>query len=295
MTDTASISIAAFVSDGERAAVKIATTQLAQSLSEAAKTPWTCDSVFSADIEALQKNGDAKIVVTSFLPELAKVDEPWAEVEKRLRATYALLSESGASVFICTILRHVRRDMEPEKVDALMIRIRRLNLLAAEISRESGAFVIDLDRIMADIGARRLQTDYQLAGTFAAGVAGHAIALTIADNALDVFVPFEVQDAAAGIIAANEPALPHTGNAKHQVTLKKEFSATGQGRRKQVVMPVVFNDRQVYAKWYLEQVLKGKVSPVQLMQRLGRAVRQHGVIGSASLITTTLTKQLRKK
>jgi hypothetical protein len=295
MTDTASISIAAFVSDGERAAVQIAATQLAQSLSKAADTPWTCDAVFSTDIEALQKNSEAKIVVTSFLPELAKIDEPWAEVEKRLQAAYATLSESGASVFICTVLRHVRRDLEPEKAEALMIRIRRLNLLAAEISRESGAFVIDLDRILADIGARRLQTDYQLAGTYAAEVAGHAIALTIADNALDVFVPFEVQDAAAGIIAANEPTLPAAGNAKHEVTLKKEVRATGEGRRKQVVMPVVFNDRQVYAKWYLEQVMKGKVSPLQLMQRLGQAVRQHGVIGSASLITTTLSKQLRKK
>ena len=295
MTEKSHIAIAAFVSESERLAVQAATGYLARATSEAADIPWACDSVFCANLETLQKESDAAILVTSFLPELKKISEPWSDVERDIRTAYAALSERGVPVFICTILRHVGTDCGPEVAGALLVRIRRLNLLAAEISRETGAFVIDLDRVLADIGARRLQTDYRLSGSAVAQTAGHAIALTLAENALDAFVPFEVQDAASGILASNQPAIPETGGVRKEVAMKKEIRAMGQGRRKQTVIPVVYTDRQVYAEWYLQQVMRGKIGLRELMQRLGQAVRQHGLSGSAVLIATTLSKQLQRK
>ena len=65
------------------------------------------------------------------------------------------------------------------------IRIRRLNLLVTEISRETGLFVIDLDRELADIGANNLKTDYLLAGSLATAVAANCIAKTVISYGLD--------------------------------------------------------------------------------------------------------------
>jgi hypothetical protein len=294
MNDKAHISIAALVSENERAAVQLATGHLARAVSQAAGTPWTCDCVFAADLAALQQNVDAAIVVTSFLPELENVAEPWAEVENRLRTTYAALCERGTPVFICTVLRHIGHDVDAETADALMVRIRRLDLLAAEISRESGAFVIDFDRVLADVGARRLQTDYRLGGNAAAEMAGHFLASTVLGNAPEELVSFELQDAARDILDGSGPAVAASEAAK-STAKKLELRAVGQGRRKQVVVSVVHTERDVYAGWFMRQVLRGKIGPGEVAQRLLRAVRQHGVLGSGKLIGAALSKQLQRK
>src|SRR5450631_4533314 len=162
MTEKSHITLAAFVAENERAAIRSAATHIAKALSQAAETPWTCEGVFSSALESLPAGGENTIIVTSFLPQLENVDEPWPKAETRLRSAYAKLAESGAPVFICTVLRHVGGEPDPEKAQALLIRIRRLDLLAAEISRASGTYVIDLDRLLADAGASRLQTDFRL-------------------------------------------------------------------------------------------------------------------------------------
>jgi hypothetical protein len=46
---------------------------------------------------------------------------------------------------------------------AVLERIRRLNLMAAELSQATGANVIDIDGVLAFIGALPLGTDYLLA------------------------------------------------------------------------------------------------------------------------------------
>ena len=295
MTGTSQISIAALVSKSERAAVQLAADHIARALSQAAGVPWTCDCNFSPDMETLRQDSDTAIIVTSFLPELTKLGELWPQAEQRLRTAYATLCERGTPVFICTILRHIDCDEDLEAAAALRIRIRRLNLLAAEISRETGAYVIDLDRVLADIGARRIQTDYRLAGNAAADMAGHFIALTLVDNAFDAIISFEVQDAARVILSSCRPAIAERDGAKPEITLRKDLMSMGRGRRKQIVSPVNYTVQENYAGWLIRQVLRGAIEPTEALQRLVLAVRRRGVRESAILLVSGLSKQIKRK
>jgi hypothetical protein len=295
MTGKSHLTIAAFVAEHERGAIESATRHIAQALSQAAEAPWTCDCVFGAELETLPTGGEGAIIVTSFLPQLDKVNEPWADAEKRLRAAYAKLAESGAPVFICTVLRHVGGEVEPELARALLVRIRQLDLLAAEISRETGTYVIDLDRLLADVGARRLQTDYRLAGNAVAEAAGHFIALTLVGNALDAFVSFEVQDAARVSLTSSQPAIAQLNGAKPEITLRKDLMSMGHGRRKQIVSPVLYTVQENYIGWLTRQVLQGRIGPKEAFQRLIQAIRRRGVRESAALLASGLSKQINRK
>ena len=226
MSDKSYISIDAFVSENERTAVHLAASHIAQALSRTTKTPWLCEATVRLDMEAL-KAGNAAMIVTSLLPELEKLAEPWTEEEKRLRTTYAALGERGIPVFICTILRHIGSDVDADLAETIIVRLRRLNLLAAEISRECGAYLIDLDRVLADVGARRLQTDYRLAGNAAAQMAGHFMALTMLANAPEEIISFEVQNAAREILTASRPVVV-ANEATKTGALRRELRAVGQ-------------------------------------------------------------------
>jgi len=295
MTGKAHFSIAAFVAEPERAAMNLAAGHLAQSLSKAAEAPWTCDCVFGADPTTFPKDGECAIIVTSFLPELENIAEPWPQTEQRLRTTYATLAERGIPVFICTVLRHIGSDVETETAEALRIRIRRFNFLAAEISRETGVFVIDLDRVLADIGARRLQTDYRLTSITAVATAGHFIALTLIGNGLDAIVAFELQDAAKAILASAPPVLAEAESAKPGITLRKDVMVIGQGKRKQIISPVLHTVEETYSGWLIRQILQGRIGPREAVQRFIMAVRRRGVRESAALLASGLTKQLNRK
>jgi hypothetical protein len=103
------------------------------------------------------------------------------------------------AVFVCTIFRHVAAgaaSQAPADGIRLVERIRRLNLLAAELSHDSGVGVLDLDRVLAHIGARELQSDYRLSGRIVAEVAGHAIVAGLLAVGLDDIVPPDVQQRA---------------------------------------------------------------------------------------------------
>jgi hypothetical protein len=295
MSGKSHISIAAFVSENEQAAIQRAADHIAQALSQAAGAPWTCDCVFSPDLESLRQNKDATIIVHSFLPELEAINDPWPQTDQRLRADYAKLCERGIPVFICTILRHINRDEEPETLEARKLRLRRLNLLAAEISHATGAYVIDLDRMLADIGARRLQTDYRLAGTTAANMAGHFIALTLVRNALDAIVSYEIQDGAAEFLTASRPAIPEVDRVRPAVTVSKNLTAVGRGRRKQIVSHVVHSVEENNVGWLIRQVRQGEIGPAEAFQRLAQAVRRRGIRESVGLIKAGLLKQITRK
>jgi hypothetical protein len=295
MTQASQISIAACVSENERAAVQLAAGHIARALNQADKVPWTCDSVFSPDLETLRPGGDAAIIITSFLTELGEIEEPWPRTEQRLRTAYAALCKRGTPVLICTILRHIDREKEPATAAALLLRIRRLNLLAAEISREAGAYVIDLDRVLADIGARRLMTDYRLGGEAAVDLAGHFIALTLLTNACDAFVSFEVQDAARVILTSCRPVIAETDRAKPEVTLPKQLLSMVHGGRKLTVSPVVGTLEENHVDWLIVRVLNGKVGPVDAFHRLVQSVRRHGIRESAGRLTSALSRQISRR
>jgi hypothetical protein len=295
MTGKTQISIAAFVSEVERSAVRRAADHVARVLSDAGNAAWTCDCLFGNDMESLQKSRDVSIIVTSLLPELQKTDESWPQAKQRLRTAYASLGHGEIPVFICTILRHVSPDENPEAASALRLHIRRLNLLAAEISRETKAYVIDLDRVLADMGARRLQTNYRLTGNAATDMAGYFIALTLVNDALDALVSYEVQDAARTILTSLRPEIAESDNARPEITLWKNLQSMGQGRRKQTVSLVNHTVHENQAAWLVREALRGTIGPSEAFRLLAQAVRRRGVRESATLLASGLSKQINRK
>jgi hypothetical protein len=287
--------IAACVSEEERRAVQSASEHIIQTLGEASGLDWICEARFCSDLASLQQVEDAAVYVTSFLPELKSITHPWSETEQRLKSQLDALCKSGKPVFICTILRHVDRNELAGGAALLLIHIRRLNLLAAEISREHGACVVDLDRVLADVGARRLQTDYRLAGNSVAEMAGHFTAQTLIENAPEEIIPFETQDAAKVLLASRRPRVGDANGIRPELTLRKGLMTMGQGRRKQVVAPVAHTVEDSYAGWLVRQVLRGAVSPGEALQRLFQAVRRRGVRESAALLATGLSRQVERK
>jgi hypothetical protein len=293
MSEGARFTISAFVSKNERPAIELAAGFLSRALGEAG-VPSTCSCKFCDGIEALEAETCATMIV-SLLPEIESSAQDWSPVEQRLRGACARLAEKGTPIFICTVLRHVEREENIERVQAVRNRIRQLNLLAAEISRETGAFVIDLDRVLADIGARRLQTDYRLAGQAASEMAAHVISLVLLDNATDEFASFEIQGAAREKLLGLRPAVAQDDAVKRELTLRHELRSIGDGRRKQTVRPVFYEDRDAYADWFLGQVASGKIGPREILSRFGQAVRQHGLVGGMKLVVSALSRQLRRK
>ena len=185
----------------EEAAIRRAAERLGESLDTDGQGVWPvdCVSLDSLDsLDALDRSGEPSILVTSLLPELAALDEPWSETERRLRERYSRLGrDTGRVVYLCTVFRHIDPDQAPAVATKLRVRIRRLNRLAVELSRETGVFVIDLDRAFADVGGRSLQTDYRLRGPRALEAAADCIATTLLATGLDAWAPVEVQSAAA--------------------------------------------------------------------------------------------------
>jgi hypothetical protein len=293
VNEKSQVPIAACVSETEQPALVSAAGLIAGALSEASGASWDCKPVFLPDLAALQSSGDATIIVTSFLPELAALDIPWPQHEQRLRTTYAALCQGGRQVSICTILRHVAGD-DPAAGKRL-VRLRHLNLLAAEISREFGASVIDLDRALAHVGARRLRTDYRLTGEAAVERAGHFIAVTLVDTALDAFCSFEVQDAAKTILNARRPVLEQSDNTQAEVTIRKNIMTMGQGRKKQSVSPVAFTVQENYAGWLVGHVLRGALGPREVLQRMFQAIRRRGVGEVAAMLSVGLFRQIQRK
>jgi len=99
--------------------------------------------------------------------------EPIDRVDARLRDELGRLTARQTAVYICTIFRACEDDA------ARLERIRRLNLLAADLSHDLDIGVIDFDRQFADIGARTLETSYRLEGGGAREIAAYTVVKTL--------------------------------------------------------------------------------------------------------------------
>jgi hypothetical protein len=136
-------------------------------------------------------------VADHFLPEpLLRVD---AAATHWQAICETILQETATGVFLCNVFRHI-----PEKAhryfgtgESLRERVQRFNLMAAEISHDTGAFVVDLDRALADLGGRPLGSDYRLGGKAAAVAGAETLVATMLRAGLDDFVPPDVQEKAA--------------------------------------------------------------------------------------------------
>jgi hypothetical protein len=288
MTDPVTVTVKALVDGGERSAVSQAAALLESSLSAAAGGPVTVKCEFADTLSALNPTGEACVVIASLLPEVANYQQPWADVADRLSKAFGTLaSVESAPVFLCTVFRHV----PPSEADAQprLIRIRRLNLLAAELSRATGLFVIDLDRCLSDIGGAKVEADYRLQGPSAAKVVGREMALAIVSAGLDAYVPFEVQDAAK--LTLTETGLGLTAS-KATDALPSNVLALGSGRRKQVVATVVDTDEEGHVGWLFHLLLTGRLSPKEAAAKLFQSIANRGVKASSAMVFGAIWQRL---
>jgi hypothetical protein len=129
----------------------------------------------------------------------------WRSIIGEIRA-----NSDATSVFLCNVFRHVsgavphRYFGETEQTGE---RIRKFNLMAAEVSHDTGACVIDLDRDLAHVGAGTLHTDYRLAGDLAATAGAHALVATVLWGGLDDIFSPEVQARARAAFEARRASL----------------------------------------------------------------------------------------
>jgi hypothetical protein len=288
-TPAASISILAAVTPDERCVVEAAAKDIADALSEASGQTWTCPCDFTLDLSAISETPTTGVIITSLGVPLAFMEQPWEQVEQRLRASYAVLCQIGVPVMICTVLRHVSVEGDPAAAARKLRRLRQLNSLATKLSHEYGAVVIDLDRILADIGAHSLNTDYRLRGAAVAGLASNAIARSIVSNALDVFVSVEVQDAACAVLEKNRPAI---GPAPIAPT---NLMSMGKGRRKQLVSTVTNMVQEEHVGWLVRQFLTRQIGPGEAFAKFFQAVRRRGARQSALLLISGFAQMFRSE
>jgi hypothetical protein len=293
MSDPVTISLRAVVDNNERAAVIQAATLLEKSLSSAAGEPVTVHCQFEASLHALQDAGEPCITIVSLLPEVANHRESWADVERRLRERcQALMSADSAVVFLCTVFRPVATG-DGADLDRL-VRIRRLNQHAAELSRETGLFVVDLDRSLADIGASKLRTDYRLDGQYASEAAGKFIALAILSAGLDAYLPFEVQDTARASVVDLQLNLVGPVVAKRDMVMPSILKL-GQGRRRQVVATVVDTDKDSHAGWLIHLMMTGQLGIRDAFAKLRQSVARRGFRSSMAMVLAAARQAMRSR
>jgi hypothetical protein len=177
--------IAASVTQNEGRALSAAVEQLRRLLAQASQREWK----FECDLSGAASNPEVSII--SLLPEVEGAD-PIDRVRERLRERLGTQMAAGATAFLCTIFRACD---DPSKLE----RIRRLNLLAPELSHDLDIGVIDFDRMLGDIGSQTLETDYRLDGAGAREVAAYTIVKTLIGGGLDDRVPDEVIERARSL------------------------------------------------------------------------------------------------
>lgn len=231
------------------------------------------------------------MIITSLLSEVAHHQEPWAETESRLRQSYLdLTSADGAVVFLCTVFRHVASGESGDQ--SQLIRLRRLNLLAAELSRETGLFVIDLDRALADIGAFKLQTDYRLDGKYAADAVAKVIALAVVSAGLDLYASFDVQDAAKLNISGGQLSLAALDGSAPDI-VPSNLLSLGTGRRKQVVATVVDTNSGSHAGWLVHLIFTGQFGFKDAAAKLRRSIARRGLRSSSAIVFAAIWQAVR--
>jgi hypothetical protein len=282
------IPIYAYVSRAEQVAVQAAARHLDRSIGDPTASGTDRVPIFVNGPEALAQSPLGAVRLISLVPELLRLDGIWSEQETRLRSTLEALTAAGDPVFIFTVLRHAGHDDDSDLLYRRRVRIRRLNLLAAEVSRQTGAFVVDIDRVIADIGGRNLEADYRLDSPAAAAIAGCAIALCIVANGLDAFVSFEMQEKAREVISGSMPGVNSTKSF-----LPTDIMILGRGRRAQTVATTVELQGGMQVSKLLRHVMKRELAFSYALDKLVQGIRSRGLIESSVLLALAVLRMMR--
>lgn len=202
MTAVEPIRLLAIVAPCERPAVELGARLAGSYLAQAGAMPPRPIAVTFGESVSSKGPAAPDAVIASLMTELGET-LPLPDASARWTSHLGALRAHGAPVFLCTVFRHVTgRGSSP--ADETLEAIRRLNLLAIELSHRHGVGVIDIDRAMAHFGARTLRSDFRLAGRGAEVVAGHAIAHALLGYGIDELGDPVLQDKARGMLGGLE-------------------------------------------------------------------------------------------
>ncbi len=271
MTLASAIPVVAIVSAHERAAVSAAVERLSAWLTTPRGAPWPLTCAFP-DADVPEAIGAApRLLLLSLSPDAERPGEAWETARARLEARVSALSaKPEQTVFILTVFRHVAEDLPAARRVEILLRIRRLNLLAVELSHRFGVRVIDIDRACADIGAQVLSTDHRLQGEGGRRIAAGCIARTLLDAGLEAWIPGSLQTQAEAksieALASERPSRP--------VGPEIGALAVSAGDRVQLAKMALSIDRR--AALLVRGLLTGKVPVVVAWQALARDVARRG-------------------
>ena len=161
--------IAAVVTENEGHAILLAAQQMRRLFLNAGARESEIDCRLTDSLE-FEDDRQPDICIVSLLREVES--DALDRVRARLTDELRKFAGGRTAVYLCTIFR-VCDDA------AALERIRRLNLLAAELSHDLDIGVIDFDRQFADIGARTLETSYRLEGGGAREIAAYTVVKTL--------------------------------------------------------------------------------------------------------------------
>lgn len=271
------ITIVAEASDAETAALRLVVDRFSGCLAELGpKAP---------EFRVMGQGGDAEsadLILSSLLADALFDDHAsWTETEARIRQRYQAVTKTGPRHYVCTVFRHVPPDAPP----GLRARIRKLNLLAAELSRATGVFVIDVDRSLADVGARAYATDFRLGGPYATEAVAREIAVTLLGTGFDAAFPREARDLLKAMLAGWQPA--------HAPVV--DLSAAFRPAMPENRTITQFATKEAQAADFLAQALRGKLRPRAVVDAARRVIRRDGLGGFAKLVWQGFRKSVAGK
>ena len=279
MTHPQVIRVGAWLNPAEREAMASAAIRITSALKAATADAATIETEFVSNFGALGATHGPGLTVSSFAAEIEASRRDWPATQARLRLDYgSLTNASERQVFVCTVFRHTPRDLEERERSDLLLAIRRLNLLAVELSHETGLQIIDIDRDLADVGGVNIGADYRLIGADSAEAAGYAMASTILAMGLDEWVSPEAQDLAMAAVARADPRAKARERSLH---IPNSLTTTPYRRRGQVVTGLAPGAQR--ASVVLEGVLSGRIRLAEAMGMIRRAVARRGVRESLAL------------
>lgn len=270
----------------EQAAVRLATRRIAECLS-AAGAEAVAFELQPDDATPTADQQGARLVIESLLPEVERFADPWSASEARVRARIDHRAAPDQLLYLMTVFRSVAADEDPATAAAKRVRIRRLNRLAVELSHQTGASIIDLDRALADVGAHALGTDFRLRGESAIEASARCIADAWLATALDDRVTATKLDAARIHLAGLARAWSEAGAALASATdlnMVAIRSSSGLTRSAQF-----FSTPESRISLHLRALASGKISPSDALARLLRAVRHHGLRRCTMLMWNGMT------
>jgi hypothetical protein len=282
--------IRAHVTEVEGPIIEAAAARLGELIAAASQAAWTVEVGGLGEDETPDAGPPEPICLISLATALADLEAPWVEVAANLRRRVERLSSMGPKLALITIFRHVAPDDDAVAAYRLLVRIRRLNLLAVDLSHEFGVCVVDLDRDFADIGAQALQTDFRLGGEAARRLAAWSLVRCLAANALDGIVDFDVQDQ---VVAVNEAAKP-SFDARPFI-VEAGLVRVGRGRRTQTVAAVPGGPQPSVISQLVGRAMKGQIPAGEIRARLSKSVRNGKVLDNLWRFANELAGRAAKR